>query len=101
MRLHRFLSFALVWLVFGTGFTMAAHAQGNCNTHDIVQERLADGYGERVVVRGLSGNDTVMELWANPETGTWTLTASDPSGWTCAIGSGEGYVAVPIPDEEA
>jgi hypothetical protein len=96
---------AVVALLFVGQFWLASviptQAQGNCNTHDSAREQLADRFGERVIVMGLSASGALMELWANPDTGTWTLTATNAAGLTCVIGSGEAFDLAPAtPDDE-
>ena len=43
---------------------------------------------------GLANNGAVIELYT-AKTGTWTMRATNPSGKTCVIGSGEGWVTSP------
>lgn len=49
---------------------------------------------------GLSASGALMELWANRETGTWTLTATNPAGLTCVIGSGDAFDMAPAPPDD-
>lgn len=70
----------------------AAQAQtANCASHDQVVARLADGYGESRQSMGLAANNTVVEVFASAETGTWTITVTRPGGPTCLVASGEGW----------
>jgi hypothetical protein len=56
---------------------------------------LAERYGETRQGMGLvSPSNNVMEIWANLETGSWTLTATSPGGPTCLVASGDGYQIV-------
>jgi hypothetical protein len=83
----------------GTGFLTAAlalalpaHAQGvPCADHETVMARLATGYGESRQSIGVGGNNTVIEIYANIETGTWTITVTQPEGPTCMVASGYGF----------
>ena len=73
----------------------AAAAQQNCAPHDVVMINLAERYGETRQGMGLvSPSSNVMEIWANLETGSWTLTATTAGGPTCLVASGEGYQVV-------
>jgi len=65
--------------------TTAAHAAPQCGNHDDVVAALAVNYGEVLQSMGLAQDNTVMELFAAPETGTWTLTATMPNGVTCLV----------------
>jgi hypothetical protein len=72
--------------------TQHAFAQGsNCAARDTVVERLADGYGETRQSIGLAPNNSVVEVFASLETGTWTITVTNPSGITCLVASGQSY----------
>ena len=68
-----------------------------CHPHDVVQAGLAAKYGETRHAIGLASPTQIMEIWASDETGTWSITVTDPAGMTCMIGQGQGYEAM---DEE-
>lgn len=63
-------------------------------------DKLMLGFGEKRVAGGLAGpsQDALMEIWANKETGSWTVTYTDvlkvDGKWTkriCSSGSGWRY----------
>lgn len=66
-------------------------AQANCAPHEIVVERLADGFGESRQSIGLAANNAVVEVFASLETGTWTITVTMPGGLTCLVASGQAF----------
>lgn len=67
---------------------------------DVVAD-LAKRYGEQATWIGLSTAGHVVEVWANPETGTWTILTTAPAGPTCIQGAGEAAQALdPKPDVE-
>ena len=66
-------------------------AQTNCAPHADVVERLAAGYGEYRQGRGLAADNTVMEVYASLETGTWTIVVTRANGIACLVASGRGY----------
>jgi hypothetical protein len=66
----------------------------NCAAHAIVTERLADGYGESRQSMALGAGNTLVETWANLDTGTWTITVTRPGGPTCLVASGQAYERV-------
>ena len=75
-----------------TLMTSAASAQSrNCAEHAAVVERLADGYGESRQSIGIAANNTVVEVFASTETGTWTIVVTQPGGPTCLVASGEAF----------
>lgn len=82
----------VVLLILGA---LPAEAQARfCGQRATVIERLADGWGERRQSIGLTANNSVMEMYANTETGTWTATVTHPNGVTCLVASGTNYETV-------
>ena len=79
-----------------SGLPQSAPAQGaqNCGTRDRVIELLASAYGETRRSIGLGADNRVVEVFASPETGSWTITVTDTSGRTCLVASGQAYEAV-------
>lgn len=69
----------------------AAQQTANCAPRATVLERLSSKYGETLQASGLGGNHSVVELFAAPESGTWTITVTMPNGLTCLVASGESY----------
>lgn len=62
-----------------------------CGPRDAVVALLADRYGESRQALGLAANNAMVELFANAESGTWTITGTTASGTTCLIASGEAF----------
>ena len=82
----------------------AAVAQAACASHAEMVRRLAEGWGESRQSIGLGAEGEVVEVFASPETGTWTITVTAPGGPTCLVASGEAFEAVadaPPPEGEA
>ncbi|MEO0938178.1 MAG: hypothetical protein AAFY38_08485 [Pseudomonadota bacterium] len=77
----------------------------NCGPREVVVDRLADGYGETRQSMGLGANNSVVEVFASPETGTWTITVTMPNGVTCLVASGQAFEelaeALPAPGNDA
>ncbi|MCP3971875.1 MAG: hypothetical protein GY717_16445 [Rhodobacteraceae bacterium] len=75
--------------------TQHAFAQENRNCADRarVVERLASAYGESRQSIGLAPNNSVIEVFASTETGTWTITVTSPNGVTCLVASGQAFEA--------
>ena len=75
-----------------TALASSAHAQSrNCAQHAMVVERLADGYGESRQSIGIAADNTVVEVFASLETGTWTIVVTQPGGPSCLVASGEAF----------
>lgn len=64
---------------------------GNCAPREVVIDRLGEGYGETRQSIGLGSQGQVMELFAAPDSGTWTITVTLPNGITCLVAAGEAY----------
>jgi len=75
-------------------FAGPAFAAQQCGPRDRVLAALVSKYGESRRVIGMSASNTVMEVFASDETGTWTITVTDASGKTCLAASGDGFEAV-------
>ena len=83
----------------------SALAQGqNCAPRPSVVERLAEKYGETRQSIGLGAQGTVVEVFASEETGSWTITVTMPSGFTCLVASGQSFEriseALPAPGDQ-
>ena len=82
----------------------AAQAQTQtCSDHDTMVRHLAEGWGESRQSVALDAGNSMVELFASPETGTWTLTVTEPGGPTCMIASGHAFETLnepmPVLDE--
>lgn len=62
-----------------------------CAPYPVVAERLAERYAEARVGRGLGADGRLLEVWASPETGSWTVLLVAASGTACLVASGQGY----------
>jgi hypothetical protein len=82
-----------------TGLSGPAAAAG-CAPRDVVVDRLAQRYGETRHAVGLGASGTMMEMFAAPETGTWTITVTFARGITCLVASGRAFetLAEPLPE---
>lgn len=63
----------------------------NCAPRPMVLERLADSYGETRQSIGLGSNNSVIEVFASPSTGSWTITVTMPDGLTCLVAAGSAF----------
>ncbi|TCP39955.1 hypothetical protein [Rhodovulum marinum] len=71
-----------------------AQTARQCAPRDDVVALLADQYGEARQAMGLAANNVVVELFANADSGSWTITGTTATGLTCLIASGEAYQAL-------
>ncbi len=72
----------------------ASKAQNRlCGNRDQVIAQLESVHGESRQSVGLQPNARVMETFANPDTGSWTIIVSLPTGMSCLVAAGEAYQA--------
>jgi len=83
-------------LGFGAVITaLPAHA-GDCALRTQVVDRLMNDYSEQLTAGGLHGaveTAGVIEVWASPETGTFTVMRTDAAGQSCILATGTGWQA--------
>lgn len=82
---------AALGLLCATALAAQAETRNTCAPRDAVVERLATGFGETRQSMGLGPNNQVVEVFASTETGTWTITVTNPLGMTCLVASGQAY----------
>ncbi|WP_294619886.1 hypothetical protein [uncultured Roseovarius sp.] len=70
----------------------AANAQPqNCAPREVVVDRLADRFGETRQSMGLGANNAMVEVFASPTSGTWTIIVTSAHGISCLVASGQAY----------
>lgn len=62
-----------------------------CAPRDTVIDRLANQFGETRRGLGVGTKNRVVEIFASPESGSWTITVTMPNGTTCLIASGQDW----------
>lgn len=77
--------------LFAGFFPLAVSAQANCAPHAVIIDRLEGVFDETLQVIALTGNGMVMEVYANVETGTWTVVITAPSGPSCVVSAGQAF----------
>ncbi len=85
----------LAALALGTSTLLTATPGGaqpsGCAQRDRIIDRLAERYGESRQSIGMGANNSVVEVFASLETGTWTITVTLPDGITCLVASGQSF----------
>lgn len=69
---------------------LASAQSPKCIPREKAEKQLAEKYGETRRAGGLA-RGTIVEMWANDETGTWTVTITRPDGMTCLAADGQAY----------
>lgn len=85
------LSMGVGALILATQHAFAQQAGRNCADRARVLAQLTEKYGEARQGMGLAANNTVVEVFASQDTGTWTITVTSPNGMTCLVASGQAY----------
>lgn len=92
-------------LLLSAGVAQAQGQGTQCADHAAMTRLLAENWGESRQSIALDAGNAMVELFASPETGTWTLTLTQPGGQTCMIASGHAFEMVneplPVLDEGA
>lgn len=57
----------------------------------MLTQRLVACCGEYRKQWSLQQSGTILELWANPDTGTWSILKTETNGIACMVGSGFGW----------
>lgn len=99
---------ALAALVTSSIASPAAGQQGmQCApAASVLATHLGTQYGEALSGSGVAnGGGGLIQVYANTESGTWTIAITVPGGLTCILSAGEGWstetVAAPKPGRES
>lgn len=84
---------SLACLLFGAS---SALAQMPCATHDDLAKLLGKKYQEGVTHMGLAGGKNLIEIFVS-EQGTFTVVATQPSGFSCIIAAGKDWEQMAAP----
>ena len=76
----------------------AGPPQVPCAPHALVAAQLAERHGERPVALGVTAAGWMMQLYAGPPGGTWTIVLTRPDGLSCLADHGTGFERAPPPD---
>ncbi len=90
-------------IIFGAiMISLPAHA-ANCAARDLVVERLKIRYDESFAAAGLQSmreTQTMVEVWASQETGTFTVMLTTPEGLSCIVATGTDWHQVTMDAEK-
>lgn len=68
--------------------TPALAEQPPCGEVDHLARLLDENYGETPVSNGLQANGQLLQIFASPDTGTWTAVTTTPQGMACIVATG-------------
>lgn len=66
-------------------------AQLACGLHKPMVAKLETDYGEVRKGGGIAGGTAIFEVFANNETGSWTILKTSTNGSSCVMAVGEGW----------
>jgi len=92
--MHRHITVAGLACVILAGATPAYAA--SCAKREIVIDRLQAKFSEQLTAGGLQSTRSataVVEVWASPETGTFTVMLTNAHGVSCIVASGTDWHA--------
>lgn len=70
------------------GTAMPCHERGE------IARQLGSGYDETPVSLGIQTNGNLLEVFSSPQTGTWTIVSTEPTGLACVVAAGDGWQAL-------
>ena len=90
------LSFGFAALILLQAQTVHSQPAGQipCGARAEILAQLADRYHETRRAIGLAANNTLLEIFASEDSGSFTILATVPGGPTCLIAAGENFEAV-------
>ena len=73
-----------------------------CHAYADVAQALADRYHEAPVSLGVQSNGNLLQVFASPASGTWTVVSTSPAGLACILAVGESWESIAArPDRPA
>lgn len=68
-----------------------------CGPHGVITDHLGSHYGETRQSIALAANNAVVEMFANLDTGSWTLLITVAGQRSCIAASGQAFDLTPTP----
>lgn len=88
-----------MWLAFpGSAFATTTITDVICYDRDTMLVRLEQTHRAERQGRGMRGPDALLEIWAIPSTGEWTLVQTYASGKSCIVAMGDNWEALESKD---
>lgn len=76
-----------------------ASAQGqNCYETLEAYRVLSENHGEFRHTSGFDNRGMLVEMWGNPETGSWTALVTHPEGMSCVVAHGSFFTVDKKPE---
>lgn len=90
----------LMALIFSVGLASSAWGQQNCAPADQVPLALEKSYGEILSAQGVVDPTHIVQLYRNPQTGSFSLVGVDITGVACMLAGGDYWEIVAPPEKK-
>ncbi|SDF19940.1 hypothetical protein [Limimaricola pyoseonensis] len=97
-----FKKLATMGLLFGMAATAPPALAMGCAPRDQIVQKLENQYSETLTAAGLQGaasRQSMLEIWSNPQSGTYTVLLTDARGTSCVVAYGSEFYAIEKPIE--
>ncbi len=91
------LAFVCLLSPLAVALPAAAQQQPRCAPRAQVLDIIESRHRETRRAIGLTGSQTVMELYASDRSGSWSILVTLPNGLTCLVAAGTGFEAETAP----
>jgi len=88
---------ALVAIALSLFATTSVAQNINCGPSEQVYSYLENDYKEFLAFVGMDVGGILLEVFVNPETGTFTLLSTDAQGLSCIQANGEHFQSFALP----
>ncbi len=78
-----------------------ASAMMRCGERDAVIEHLSSRFGETLRSLGVQHGQGLIEIFANADSGSWTILLTTPSGISCLMAAGEAWRALEVSEPDS
>jgi hypothetical protein len=78
----------------------AGAQQYNCGKREAIIKQLGGDYQEAQIGAGIARGGGLVEIWVNPDSGSWSLLVTMPGGATCLMISGQDWRTAPKVDAD-
>lgn len=79
-------------LVALSALAAPALAAQTCGARDLIVDRLKMKYHESHRASGLGTDTKMVEIWASPESGSWTILITQADGQSCIAAAGQNWL---------
>jgi hypothetical protein len=90
----------IAWATRGEAQTVMA--QQPCDSTEDIETGLGERWGEYPIAHGVTGSGQMMQVWVNPQTGTFSVLHVTGRGRSCFVSTGDGFdmLAPPVPGDD-